>query len=219
MKIAVISDTHVPHKFEKLSQRLKKGLEQVDIILHCGDIVMPQVLEELEAYAPVYAVAGNHDIKYFGEKLPRKRVVEAEGFRIGMIHGDELEGLHVKRSQQYDLIYQVIVEPFLDDNPVDCIVFGHSHQPLIESYEGIFHPFLCPGRKIKQDVLVFNPGTPVRNRRLSTMGYIYLERNVFRTEIKVFTYTRDNSYLSKTEDGNIGNKNDTIGGDNYDDRY
>ena len=28
----------------------------------------------------------------------------------------------------------------------------------------------------------------MRNRRLSTMGYLYLENDVFKTEIKVFTY-------------------------------
>lgn len=190
MKIAVISDTHVPHKFERLSQRMKEGLAGVDLILHCGDIVSPDILEEISGYAPVQAVAGNHDIDYFGDKLPRKKIVEAAGYRIGMIHGDELEGLHVKKSQQSDLIYQVVLEPFLYDDPVDCVVFGHSHQPLIESYQVVFRPGLRPGKKIKQDVLIFNPGTPVRNRRLSTMGYIYLERDALRTEIKVFTYPR-----------------------------
>lgn len=73
---------------------------------------------------------------------------------------------------------------------MDCVVFGHSHQPLIESYSAVFKPQNRPRDKIKQDVLVFNPGTPVRNRRLSTMGYIYLEKDLMRTEIKVFTYPR-----------------------------
>ncbi|HHT62379.1 MAG: metallophosphoesterase family protein [Bacillota bacterium] len=186
MKIAVVSDTHVPHKFETISQRMKEGLTGVDLILHCGDIVTPDVLSEIASFAPVYAVAGNHDLEFFGDTLPRKRVIEVAGYRIGMIHGDELDGNHVKKSEQYGLIYEIVIKPFLFENPLDCIVFGHSHQPLIQSFPVVFKP--SHGRRIKQDVLVFNPGTPVRNRRLSTMGYLYLENDVFKTEIKVFTY-------------------------------
>ncbi|MGI6685098.1 MAG: metallophosphoesterase family protein [Bacillota bacterium] len=188
MKVAVISDTHVPHKFEKISKRMKEGLKGVDLILHCGDINAPEVLAEIASFAPVHAVAGNHDLEFFGDTLPRKKVIEVAGFRIGMIHGDELETQHMKRSEQYDLIYEIVITPFLSGDPVDCIVFGHSHQPLIESFNAVFKPCHRPGQRIKQDVLVFNPGTPVRNRRLSTMGYLYLENDVLRTEIMVFTY-------------------------------
>jgi putative phosphoesterase len=188
VKIAVISDTHVPHKFERLSQRMIAGLKGVDLILHCGDIVTPEVLAEIATYAPVHAVAGNHDLEFFGDRLPRQKVVEAAGYRIGMIHGDELESRHIKKSEQYDLIYDIVIRPFLSGDPVDCIVFGHSHQPLLESFSVVFKPVHRRGERIKQDVLVFNPGTPIRNRRLSTMGYIYLENEILRAELKVFTY-------------------------------
>jgi putative phosphoesterase len=190
VKVAVISDTHVPHKFEKLSHRMKDGLAGVDLILHCGDIVTPEILTEIAVFAPVHAVAGNHDLEFFDDTLPRKKVIELEGFRIGMIHGDKLELQHVKKSQQYDQIYEIVVAPFLSGEPVDCVVFGHSHQPLVESYAAVFKPNGRPGIKIKQDVLVFNPGTPIRNRHLATMGYLYLENDILRTEIKVFTYPR-----------------------------
>jgi len=190
MKIAVISDTHVPHKFEGLGQWMKKGLEGTDLILHCGDIVTPDILDEIAQYAPVYAVAGNHDIEFFGDSLSRKRVIEIQGYRIGMIHGDELETKHVKKSEQYDKIYQIVVKPFLNDEPLDCIIFGHSHLPLVKSCFAVFKPSMRPGTKIKRDILLFNPGTPIRNRRLGTMGYIYLDKDQFRVEIKVFSFSR-----------------------------
>lgn len=197
MKIAVISDTHVPHKFERISYRMKEGLIGADLILHCGDIVTPDVLAEIADFAPVHAVAGNHDIEFFGDMLPRKRVVEAAGYRIGMIHGDELAGEHMKKSQQYDLIYEIVIAPFLSGDPVDCIVFGHSHHPLIESFSAVFKPPHQPGVKMKQDVLVFNPGTPVRNRKLATMGYLYLEEESLSAEIKVINMGRKNSGKEK----------------------
>lgn len=190
MRIAVIADTHVPHKYDQLPRRLREGLESVDLILHCGDIVVPRVLEELSQYAPVQAVAGNHDSDFFGTSLERKKVLDIAGFRIGMIHGDELDELHVNKTEQRDMIFQIIVEPFLYDDPVDCIVFGHSHKPYLESFRAEFRPPGKPGKRIKHNVLVFNPGMPLRNRHLASMGYIYLEEDTLSTEIKVFTYQR-----------------------------
>ncbi|MDD2496824.1 MAG: metallophosphoesterase family protein [Desulfitobacteriaceae bacterium] len=190
MKIAVIADTHVPHKFDNLSIRLKEGLKGADLILHCGDIVEPRVLEEISQFAPVEAVAGNHDIDYFGSALERKKVIEMAGYRIGMIHGDELDELHVNKTEQADLIFQIVVQPFLFGEPVDCIVFGHSHKPFVDSFRAEFRPPGRPGKKIKHNVLVFNPGMPLRNRHLASMGYIHLEDQALRVEIKVFTCGR-----------------------------
>ena len=53
---------------------MKEGLTGVDLILHCGDIVT-DVLSEIASFAPVYAVAGNHDLEFFGDTL-QKRVVK-----------------------------------------------------------------------------------------------------------------------------------------------
>lgn len=196
MKIAVIADTHVPDKFEELPKRLREGLAGAEMILHCGDITHPAVLEEISRFAPVHAIAGNHDILNFGSLLERKRVLDIMGYRIGMIHGDELEELHVNKTEQDEMIYEIIVAPFLEGEPVDCIVFGHSHKPFLGSFQGEFQVPGARRKKIKHNVLVFNPGMPLRNRHLASMGYIYLEENSLRVELKVFTYSR-----TKCEEG------------------
>lgn len=189
--IAVISDTHIPHKHEKLTERVLESLRGVDLILHCGDIVAPEVLEELAQYATVEAVAGNHDEEYFGTGLPRKKVVEVGGFRIGMIHGDELDGVHINKALQLELLYPVLCEPFLNEPGLDCIVFGHGHKPMLDCLRVEFEPPFKVRKRIKQEVLLFNPGKAIRTRNIASMGFLYLEKDSLRAEVKIFTYRRD----------------------------
>lgn len=189
MRVGVIADTHIPDKFHRLTQRIKDAFSGVDIILHCGDIVELDILKQLREIAPVEVIAGNHDVER-NLDLPRKKIVHLAGYKIGMIHGDELNGLHVNKTQLKEWLYQVVVEPFIHEDGLDLIVFGHYHQPLMESFRVEFLPKDQPYKKLKQDVLVFNPGMPTRNRHLSTLGYLNLESDEIKVELKIFTYPR-----------------------------
>lgn len=189
MKIGVISDTHIPDKYHELNPRIKEALAGVDLILHCGDIVDMQIIKELEEVAPVEAIAGNHDLER-NLDLPRRRVLDVAGYRIGMIHGDELNGLHVNKTQLKEWMYQVLLEPFIDGDPVDVVVFGHYHRPVIETFTAEFLPADRPLSKVKQDVLVFNPGMPTRNRHLSSVGFIELGKDEIDVTLKILTYLR-----------------------------
>lgn len=199
MKIAVISDTHIPHKHERLTERVLESLEGVDLIIHCGDIVSPEVLEELSHYAPVEAVAGNHDEDYFGLELPRKKVVEVQGFRIGVIHGDELDGVHMNKTLQMEYLYRILCEPFLNEPGLDCIVFGHSHQPLLEFLRVEFRPPERVRKSLKKEVMIFNPGKAIRTRNIASMGFLTIEEGCLRAELKVFSYRRDHQLHSEGE--------------------
>ena len=53
-KIGLLSDTH-----SYLDDRIKHHLSGVDEIWHAGDVGDEQVLDELEAIAPLRAVYGN----------------------------------------------------------------------------------------------------------------------------------------------------------------
>jgi putative phosphoesterase len=61
MKIALISDTHVPTIIPELPSRFVDRLCGVDVILHAGDLVSLDVLESLQAIAKTVAVHGNLD--------------------------------------------------------------------------------------------------------------------------------------------------------------
>jgi len=138
MKIACISDTHIPGGTGKLPKALYEGLKGVDLILHAGDIVSLDVIEELRLIAPVEAVAGNMDGWDVASKLPEKTVVQAGRFRIGLIHG----GGRVPGMEER------ILKLFEGDD-IDCLVYGHSHNPNIER---------------RGKVLLVNPGSPTDKR-------------------------------------------------------
>jgi len=134
MKIGVVSDTHVFSGMGKLPDKLYEGLRGVDLILHAGDIVSMDVIEELGHIAPVEAVSGNMDGWDVASRLPQRKIVQAGRFRIGLVH----------RAGGVPGMEERLLELFKDDN-VDCIVYGHSHNPNVER---------------RGKVLLVNPGSP-----------------------------------------------------------
>ncbi len=87
MLIAVISDTHLPRGARRIPDPCLERMAESDLILHAGDFVALEVLEELEAIGPpVAAVFGNMDSAELRRRLPAQQVVQAAGTRIGMVH-------------------------------------------------------------------------------------------------------------------------------------
>jgi putative phosphoesterase len=134
MLIGLISDTHIPDRAKVLPTKVLEAFNDVELILHAGDLTSPRVIEELEEIAPVMAVQGNMD-RANGIDLPKAKVIEAEGLRIGAIHGEVYP-----RADSDQLLY------LAKELNVDILVSGHSHQPKIEQKEGI---------------LLLNPGSPI----------------------------------------------------------
>ena len=134
MLIGLISDTHIPDRARVLPQKVLEAFSDVELILHAGDLTSPKAIDELEEIAPVMAVQGNMD-RANGIDLPKAKVIEAEGLKIGLIHGEVYP-----RADSDQLLY------LAKELDVDILVSGHSHQPKIEQKEGI---------------LLLNPGSPV----------------------------------------------------------
>ncbi len=143
MLIGVVADTHMPRKGKELPKMLLQGLEKVDMIIHAGDLTELWVLDQLSEIATVSAVAGNIDPPAVVEALGYKKVLEVEGRKIGVFHGHGKTGKTVERA-------------FNAFSDVDCIVFGHSHIPYCQR---------------RQDVLMFNPGSPTDKRRQAMYSY------------------------------------------------
>jgi len=88
VKIAVISDTHVPDRTAEISDELLKSIrhEQVDLILHAGDICVNRLLVELESIAPVKAVRGNRDF-LLRKSIPLVQQFTLNGVKFAIMHG------------------------------------------------------------------------------------------------------------------------------------
>jgi putative phosphoesterase len=119
-KIGIISDTH-----GLIRQSVVKSFNDVDLIVHAGDVGKPEVLETLQAIARVYPVRGNVDSGKWTDNLPFTEVV-----KVGQAY---LYILHDLNS--------------LDLDPVaagfNAVISGHSHISKIEERNGVL--FLNPG--------------------------------------------------------------------------
>jgi uncharacterized protein len=159
MRIAVISDTHMPRGPRSLPERCVAELRAADMILHGGDFMRVEVLRMLEGLGPpVHGVHGNVDDEALRRMLPTARVVEAGGARIAMIHdaGPKTGRLTRMRARFKD---------------ADAVVFGHSHLPLHETGDDGFQ--------------IFNPGSPTERRSAPshTMGIATVEAGRLRFEL------------------------------------
>ncbi len=146
MRLAIISDTHLPRGARRLPEACVDHLRRADLILHAGDFVAAEVLQDLRGLGPpLEAVHGNVDDEALRRLLPSARLVSAGGARIAMVHdaGPADGRLRRLRGRCPD---------------ADAGVFGHSHIPRHERDPAGFQ--------------IFNPGSPTDRRRqpAHTMG-------------------------------------------------
>ena len=118
--IGVISDTHGLLRPEAVA-----ALKGSDLIIHAGDVGAPDVLDALRKLAPTFVVRGNIDTAHWAGALPATAHVEVGGLQLHVLHN--------------------IAELDLDPAAAGyaAVIYGHSHQPSIETREGVL--FLNPG--------------------------------------------------------------------------
>jgi putative phosphoesterase len=139
LTIGVVADTHInprgarclPPEVVDLFARFGVGL-----ILHAGDVNTATVLADLGAVAPVIAVTGNNDDAELRDLIPESVEFQVGRHRFAMLHG---HGGQTARSEARRRFA----------GRVDCVVYGHSHIPLIER-EGT--------------TILFNPGSATDRR-------------------------------------------------------
>jgi putative phosphoesterase len=122
MLIGIIADTHdnLPI-IEKAVKKLNE--ENVALVLHAGDYVSPFVIPKFKALnAKLIGVFGNNDgdheflRKRFSETencevRGRFAEINADGFKIALLHGDETE----------------LLNALINCGGFDAVVHGHSH--------------------------------------------------------------------------------------------
>jgi putative phosphoesterase len=148
VRVAVISDTHLPRGARRLPEACLETLRGSDLILHGGDVVGAAALEELRGLGPpVAAVRGNMDDPELQRELPVERVIEAGEARIAMLH---VPGPAAGREARLAARFP------------DChaVVYGHTHIPQVERFRQLW---------------ILNPGSPTERRRAPTHTMLLLE--------------------------------------------
>ena len=153
MRLGVIADTH-----GLLRPEVFEVFEDVDHILHAGDIGPLELLTELETLAPVTAVYGNTDGWDIRSRLPQVAQLELDGFRVVVTHGDQLGSPNAEKLHT----------AFPD---AEILVFGHTHRPLLTLVDvvvTVINPGGAGPRRFdlppSVGILELEPGIPPRGR-------------------------------------------------------
>ena len=164
MKIGVISDTHITAAGKEPPTEIATAFAGVDLILHAGHVYVPSCLEWLERIAPVQSTESW--VEGSGESLTRNgrvQVLELEGHTVGMAHelilrslGDDVLPGAIARSFPRDESLTAALEQIFG-KPVDIVVFGYTHEAMIEVHEG---------------TLFVNPGSPSLVRQQVRLGTV-----------------------------------------------
>ena len=116
-KFGIISDTHFTESdksklYYKLLNQLEETFNDVDEIIHAGDVCESYFLDDMENIAPVRCVKGESD------KIPGLEnfiTFEVGKYTLGIIH---------KKPENE--------EAFFKEHNIHILIFGHTHQPLIK---------------------------------------------------------------------------------------
>jgi putative phosphoesterase len=160
----VLADTHIrPGGARRLPDAVYAELDRVDVILHAGDVLTQDLLDELGGFAPVHAVLGNNDATLVGV-LPETLELDLAGVAVAIVHET---GAQKGRAARVHRRFPGAA----------LVIFGHSHQPVDEA--GV------DGQRL------FNPGSPTERRRAPahTFGRLAFDagRVVRRAIVEVHT--------------------------------
>jgi putative phosphoesterase len=131
--IGLISDTHVPVRAREIPKEVFKVFQNVDYIVHAGDLVKLSVIDDLEQLAPVLVVYGNMDGPEVRGKLQKLNSFKVFNWKVGVTHDPgALFGIRKARE-------------IANMNGFNVMVYGHTHSSSI---------------KWDSNILFINPGSP-----------------------------------------------------------
>ena len=142
----MIADTHVPKRARDLPARVWDEVVHADVVMHAGDWVAPELLDNLQASsARLVGCWGNNDGPGLRERLPERADVTLAGVRFTVVHET---GAAVGREARMSRLYP----------DSDVLVFGHSHIPWDTT--------------TKTGLRLLNPGSPTDRRRQPYCTYM-----------------------------------------------
>jgi hypothetical protein len=144
--LLLIADTHVPRRARDLPAQVWDEVAQADVVVHAGDWVVPELLDELTARSKrLVACWGNNDEPELRSRLPERADVVLDGLRLTVVHEAGASGSRETRMS----------DAYPD---TDVLVFGHSHIPWDTT--------------TSTGLRLLNPGSPTDRRRQPFCTYM-----------------------------------------------
>lgn len=149
MRLLLLADTHLPKRARDLPAEVWAAVESVDLVVHAGDWVSADLLDQLEARsADLLGCYGNNDGPELRNRLPLVGRREIDGVRLAVVHETGPTPGREKRA----------AADYPDD---DVLVFGHSHIPWDSTTANA-----------RGTLRLLNPGSPTDRRRMPTATYL-----------------------------------------------
>lgn len=146
MRLLLIADTHLPKRAKDLPAEVWAAVDDADVVIHAGDWVEPDLLDQLEARSKrLVACWGNNDGDELRRRLPERADVVLGGVRFTVTHETGASGGRDAR----------MAKAYPD---TDVLVFGHSHIP--------WDTTAASGLRL------LNPGSPTDRRRQPHCTYM-----------------------------------------------
>jgi putative phosphoesterase len=144
--LLLIADSHIPKRARDLPARVWGEVAEADVVVHAGDWVAPELLDELEARAArLVACWGNNDGPALRARLPERADAMLGGLHLTVVHET---GAAANREARMSRLYP----------DSDVLVFGHSHIPWDTTTE--------------TGLRLLNPGSPTDRRRQPFCSYM-----------------------------------------------
>jgi uncharacterized protein len=146
VRLLLIADTHIPRRARDLPARVWSEVAHADVVVHAGDWVVPELLDELEARAAhLVACWGNNDGRALRARLPERADAVLDGLHLTVVHET---GTAAGREARMSRLYP----------DSDVLVFGHSHIPWDTTTQ--------------TGLRLLNPGSPTDRRRQPFCSYM-----------------------------------------------
>ncbi|CDO07776.1 metallophosphoesterase [Mycolicibacterium cosmeticum] len=146
MRLLLIADTHVPKRARDLPAAVWAAVDTADVVIHAGDWVSPDLLDQLEARSRrLLACWGNNDGDELRARLPERADATLHGLRFTVVHET---GAAAGRDERMARLYP----------ETDVLVFGHSHIPWDAT--------------ASTGLRLLNPGSPTDRRRQPHCTYM-----------------------------------------------
>jgi len=202
-RLGLLSDTHLTSKGSRgIPDVLMRAFQGVDAILHGGDVVDVDCLAPLTQLAPLYVVAGNNDPDDFGLRYGWRRALRWQGWRIGLVHGDQGPGRSTPERARNAFRQTPPAWEEIRSRPAAALSpLPDTHVPIpdgrpdtLSLAEAGGGPFDCilfghshiPFCKVMDGVLMVNPGSPTDRRREPRASFAVMEADESRLQIRFF---------------------------------
>lgn len=126
MKVGIVSDTH--DNQDVIGAAVELFTDEVEAVVHCGDMVAPFSASKFDQEFDFYAVRGNNDgewalgdaVRNFGAYLGEMGELSLGGQRVAVYHGTS----------------NPIIEALVDSGSYDYVCHGHTHVRVHEEQDG-----------------------------------------------------------------------------------